>query len=67
MIVPDREGEGFLFPIMISRKALRLAVLFDVKTSDGCGLILDTVVKGSRKQYELEVARVYDEWAKERM
>ena len=32
-----------------------------------CGLILDTVVKGSRKQYELEVARVYDEWAKERM
>ena len=28
------------------------------------GLILDTVVKGARKQYELEVTRIYEECGK---
>ena len=40
---------------------LAVAFIFLGMLSFSCGLILDTVVKGTRKQYELEVTRIYEE------
>ena len=40
---------------------LAVAFVFAGLLSFSCGLILDTVVKGNRKAYELEVTRVYEE------
>ncbi len=40
---------------------LAVAFIFLGMLSFSCGLILDTVVKGARKQYELEVTRIYEE------
>ena len=40
---------------------LAVALVFTGFLSFSCGLILDTVVKGNRKEYELEVTRVYEE------
>ncbi|WP_255467207.1 glycosyltransferase family 2 protein [Raoultibacter phocaeensis] len=40
---------------------LAVALVFAGLLSFSCGLVLDTVVKGSRKAYELEVTRVYGE------
>ena len=38
-----------------------MAFVFAGLLSFSCGLILDTVVKGNRKEYELEVTRTYEE------
>ena len=43
---------------------LAVAFIFLGMLSFSCGLILDTVVKGARKQYELEVTRIYEECGK---
>ena len=43
---------------------LAVAFIFLGMMSFSCGLILDTVVKGARKQYELEVTRIYEECGK---
>ena len=43
---------------------LAVAFVFVGLLSFSCGLILDTVVKGSRKQYEIEVTRAYEECGK---
>ena len=43
---------------------LAVAFIFLGMLSFSCGLILDTVVKGTRKQYELEVTRIYEECSK---
>ena len=43
---------------------LAVAFVFLGMLSFSCGLILDTVVKGARKQYELEVTRIYHECGK---
>lgn len=40
---------------------LAVALVFAGLLSFSCGLVLDTVVKGNRKAYELEVTRVYEE------
>ena len=40
---------------------LAVAFVFAGLLSFSCGLILDTVVKGNRKEYELEVTRAYEE------
>lgn len=40
---------------------LAVALIFIGILSLNCGLILDTVVKGNRKEYELEVIRVYEQ------
>ncbi|WP_139653435.1 glycosyltransferase family 2 protein [Raoultibacter phocaeensis] len=44
---------------------LAVALVFAGLLSFSCGLVLDTVVKGSRKAYELEVTRVYGEMRRE--
>ena len=41
---------------------LAVALMFVGVLSFICGIILDTVVKGTRKEYELEVMRVADEY-----
>ncbi len=41
-----------------------VAFVFVGLLSFSCGLILDTVVKGNRKQYEIEVTRAYEECGK---
>lgn len=43
---------------------LAVALIFIGILSLSCGLILDTVVKGYRKEYELDVIRAYDELKK---
>ena len=43
---------------------LAVAFVFLGMLSFSCGLILDTVVKGARKQYEIEVTRIYEECGK---
>ncbi len=43
---------------------LAVALVFVGVMSLACGLILDTVVKGARKEYEIEVTRVYEQYAR---
>ena len=57
MCIRDRTG---LVPKLPSA-LLAVAVVFAGLLSFACGLILDTVVKGNRKEYELEVTRAYEE------
>ena len=40
---------------------MAVALVFIGILSFTCGLILDTVVKGTRKQYELQVTEAYRE------
>lgn len=43
---------------------LAVALVFVGMLSFTCGLILDTVVKGARKQYELDVTRAYERYGR---
>ncbi len=45
---------------------LTVAFVFIGCLSLGCGLILDTVVKGNRKSYEIEVTQTYDRLRREK-
>lgn len=45
---------------------LAVALVFVGIVAFACGLILDTVVKGTRKEYELEVTRAYREYERSR-
>jgi glycosyltransferase involved in cell wall biosynthesis len=58
-------GQTGLVPRLPSA-LLAVALMFVGILCLSCGLILDTVVKGNRKEYELEVMRVYEELRKER-
>jgi hypothetical protein len=45
---------------MVSTAVLAVALFIIGLLSITCGLILDTVVKASRKQFEMEIQRYYD-------
>ena len=56
-VIFEFAGTGFVSKLPSA--LLAVALIFTGLLSFACGLILDTVVKGSRKQYELQVTECY--------